>query len=164
MAKPIALVPVPSEHQQGARDELLRKIEAAPLEHAKALMALWDLLEVAHERQLIDIAHGLIATSDYVVDKLAEGAGLPSSIQAMRNAIMLAQMLGSLDPEVMHRLVQGMPNAMQQGTANAAADKPPSLWKSIKGFMSEDGRRALAMFSGITVGLGAALNPAKKRD
>jgi hypothetical protein len=58
MAKPIAIVPIPADNQQGAKDQLLRKLDEAPLEHAPALLALWNLLEAAHEKQLIEIATG----------------------------------------------------------------------------------------------------------
>jgi uncharacterized protein YjgD (DUF1641 family) len=159
MAKAIAIVPVPSHNQQGAKDELLRKLAAAPVEHAAALMQLYELLEVAHEKQVLEIAHGVLSSTDGIVSRLAHAANSESSINAMRNGLLLVEMAGAMDPEALHRLVKAMPSAIQQGHAEASAAKPPSLWTSLKRLMSEDGRRMLGFGTSVLVALGAALGP-----
>jgi hypothetical protein len=62
---------------------------------------------------------------------------------------------------VLHQLVKALPNGLHQANQQASADKPPSVWKSVKGFMSEDGRRMLAFASTLVVALGAALGKKK---
>jgi uncharacterized protein YjgD (DUF1641 family) len=162
MAKAIAIVPVPSQSQQGAIDEINRKLAAAPVEHAEALLKLYGLLEMANDKKVLDIATGVLSSSDYILTKLAEASKNESSIQAMRNGIMMLEMLGSLDPEVLHSLVKALPNGLSQANEIAVAQKPPSAWKSLRGFMSEDGRRMLGFASTLVVALGAALGPKKK--
>jgi uncharacterized protein YjgD (DUF1641 family) len=162
MAKAIAIVPVPANNQQGAKDELLRKLAAAPVEHAAAVLSLYDLLEMAHEKQVLDIARGVLSSSDFLISKLAEAAKNESSVKAMRNGIMMLEMLGSLDPEVLHQVVKALPNALHQGNESAKQTKTPSLWTSLRGFVSADGRRALGFGSAVVVALGAALGPKRK--
>jgi uncharacterized protein YjgD (DUF1641 family) len=162
MAKAIGLVPVPSHNQDGVREELQRRIAAAPVEHAEALLSLWELLQIAEERQVLDIAKGVLASSDFLVEKVAAGANTPGAIRAMRNGLLLAELLGSVDPEVLTRLVKALPPAMEQGTKDATAEKAPSLWSSLRGFMSADGRRTLGLLSGVTVAVGSALGGKKK--
>jgi uncharacterized protein YjgD (DUF1641 family) len=163
MAKPIAIVPIPADNQTGAKDELLRKLDAAPLEHAAALLALWDLLEAAHEKQLLELAHGAISGGDAIIAKLAHAAASPAAIQGTRNLIMLAEMLGSLDSDVLHQVVKALPHALQQAHAQAAAPTPPSLWATLRQLTSSDARRALIMLAGMAAALGAAMGPKKDR-
>jgi uncharacterized protein YjgD (DUF1641 family) len=163
MAKAIELVPVPAHNPDGVREELQRKLAAAPLEHAEALLSLWELLQIAEDRQVIDIAKGLLATSDNLVEKLAAGANMPGSIRAMRNGLLLAELLGALDPETLKALVQALPSAVKTGSESATAEKPPSLWSSVRGFFSADGRRTLGLMSGLAVALGAALQQKSKK-
>lgn len=160
MAKAIAVVPVPANNQQGARDELLRKLDAAPLEHAAALLALWELLEAAHEKQLIETARGAIAAGDTILGKLAEAAANPGAIKGLRNLILIGEMLGSLDPEALHRVVKSLPNALHETQAQAAQE-PPSLWQIFRRLRSADARRALGMLAGMAAALGAAIGPRK---
>ena len=161
MAKPIAIVPIAAEQQQGAKDELLRKLNAAPLEHASALLALWDLLEAAHEKQLIAAATGAIAAGDTIVNKLAEAAATPGAVQGLRNLILMAEMAGSLDPESLRLLVKALPNGLHQTQAQAASQAAPSLWKIFRRLSSADARRALGFAAALAATLGAALGPRK---
>jgi len=161
MAKAIAVVPVPSESQQGAKDELLRRLDAAPLDHAAALLALWELLEAAHEKQLIESARGAIAASDTIINKLAEAAANPGAVQGLRNLILMAEMAGSLDPESLRLLVKALPNGLHQTQAQAASQPAPSLWKIFRRLSSADARRALGFAAALAATLGAALGPRK---
>jgi uncharacterized protein YjgD (DUF1641 family) len=160
MAKPIAIVPIPADNQQGAKDELLRKLDAAPLEHASALLALWELLEAAHQKQLLEIATGAIAAGDTIVNKLAEAAANPGAIQGLRNLIILTEMLGSLDPESLRLLVKALPNGLHETQAQAAV-QPPSRWQIFRQLSSADSRRALAMAAGVAASVGAAIGQCK---
>jgi uncharacterized protein YjgD (DUF1641 family) len=164
MAKAIGLVPVPSHNQEGAREELQRRIAAAPVEHAEALLSAWELLQMAEDRQVLDMAKGLLGSADNLVERLAAGANTPGAIRAMRNGLLLAELLGSVDPEVLTRLLKALPSAVADGTKDATAEKPPSLWSSLRGFMSVEGRRTLGLLSGITVAVGSALGDKKKKD
>jgi uncharacterized protein YjgD (DUF1641 family) len=161
MAKAIAIVPTPKDSPQGIKDELLRRLDAAPLEHAEAMLKLYDLLEVANERHVLDIAKGALASTDGIVTRVAHELNKQSSINAIRNGMMMVEMLGSLDPEVLHHVVKALPAALASGTASATSSKPPSLWKSLRGFLSAEGRRTLGFASALTVALGAALGKKK---
>lgn len=163
MAKAIAVVPVPSENQQGAKDELLRRLDAAPLEHAAALLALWDLLEAAHEKQLIETARGAIAASDTIINRLAEAAANPGAVRGLRNMFLLAELLGALDPEILHGVVQALPGAVDEHR-QAVAAKAPSLWAILRQMSSPDARRVLGLLAGVMTTAGAALSGKNRPD
>lgn len=162
MANAIAIVPVPSQNQAGAKDELQSRLDAAPLEHAAAMLALWELLEAAHDKQLIEAARGAIAAGDTIVNKLAAAAANPGAIKGMRNLVLLTEMLGSLDPETLHQVVKALPNSLAQ--ENPQAQRPASFWQIFRQLTSADARRALGFFSSMAVALGKALDPNKPKQ
>jgi uncharacterized protein YjgD (DUF1641 family) len=178
MAKPITLVPLSAQHPEGtppahlnkadatlrARGELRRRLDEAPAEHAEALLALWELLDAAHEHHVLDIATGAISSSADIISRLADAGATEPAIRGIRNALLLSELLGSLDPEALHALVKSLPPVVAQSSAelaaaSSAAAKPPSLWQIFRRFTSADSRRALGVVAGITNALGRSIKP-----
>lgn len=141
MAQPIQLKVAPRD----AKRELLERLEAAPEEHAAALLDGYELLQSMHEHGVFAIARGLLGAGDKVTEALAEGANTTEAIRAMRNGILLAKMLGSIDPEVL----QGTCAAVSQtfSDARAVAYEPPSLFGLMTGFLSRDLRRGMGLIN-----------------
>jgi uncharacterized protein YjgD (DUF1641 family) len=159
MAKPIALVPK-REGAEAAREELRRRIESAPVEHAEALLSLWDLLEAAHENHVLDVARGALSSSGEILERLAETARSETSIRAMRNAILLAELLGAIDPEVLGAVARTLPAVLASAREQAGQQKaPPSLFRVARDFTSPDARRAHALLAGVLNALGRAMKP-----
>lgn len=125
------------------RVELQRKLDAAPLEHAEALLVAFDVLEAAHEKGLLDLMHAAIASKNSVIGKVAEYAKEPVSIQAMRNLLILGRALGSIDPELLH-----------ETESRLSTEESPSLWRSIRRIFSRDGRNGIHRASILLAALG----------
>jgi hypothetical protein len=68
MANPIPFKPALVD----PRTELTRRLEAAPTEHAEALLVAWNILQTAHDEGVLDTVHGLIGAKDTIFAKLAE--------------------------------------------------------------------------------------------
>jgi uncharacterized protein YjgD (DUF1641 family) len=191
MAKAITLVPLSAQHPDGrppatlsdadaklrAREELRRRLDQASAENAEALLALWKLLEAAHQHHVLEIATGAIASSADIITRLADAGATEPAIRGIRNVLLLSELLGSLDPEALHALVKHLPPVTTQAAAEfkaaaasstavkaAEADKPPSLWQIFRRLTSEDSRRALGLIAGLTAALGRSLRPAKKQQ
>jgi uncharacterized protein YjgD (DUF1641 family) len=172
MAHPITFKPKPVDPQL----ELMKLVETAPREHAVALLALWDMLQVAHDQGILDLAKGLIGGKDIITGKLAEAANLPESVAAIRNGMALARVLGSLDADMLQRMAKalgGNPKEAQEQAEMKAAEnrrpvhaepkkeeKPPSLWRIVRTATSADARRGI----GFTLGLLTALGRAQRGD
>lgn len=137
MANPIAFQPRPAD----AKMNLQRRLEAAPAEHAEALLVVWDLLQAAHDQGLLDTAHGLVTAKDTILGKLAEAAKGPEGVAAIRNGIALMKVVASLDPEVVDCMVKAITSASKEHQAEV---EPPSLWALAKRAFSEDSRRGLS--------------------
>jgi uncharacterized protein YjgD (DUF1641 family) len=154
MAKPTELIPKATE----AKDELRRRLEAAPEEHAAALLSAWDLLERLHEAQLLELAKGLASSSSEIIGSLSEALNTRGSITAMRNGLMLVELLGAMQPEALHPIVAAMANGVA-ASQGAAAKKAPSLWEIFKTVRGENARRALGMMVAGLDGVGRAMAP-----
>jgi uncharacterized protein YjgD (DUF1641 family) len=151
MAQPIPLKLPPRDPKQ----ELLAKLENAPAEHAAALLDGYELLQQLHEHGVFTLVRGALGATDKLVEAASAGASSSESIRAMRNAIIMAKMLGSIDPE----FLQGVSTAVGEtfGDAKLVPAKPPSLFSLLIGFTGPDHRRGLALVERLFKKLGAQM-------
>lgn len=163
MAKPVTVLPKPAESPDGARAELRRRIEGAPVEHAEALLALWDLLQAAHENHLLELARGTLYASNDMVERLARAAKSEAATRAMRNVLLLGEVLGALDPAILRSVLAALPAALSRAQEETQRKEPPSLFQIFARLMSRDGRRAQGLLASLLTSVGYAL-PAKNND
>jgi hypothetical protein len=130
---------------KNSRDDLIRKLEQAPEEHAEALLSAYELLQRMHEKGLIDVANGLLSVSETVVGKVVDVASSKEIVTALRVVLMLSNLLNSLDADRIHALL------------TPPEGKPPSLWAIGKEAMSDDARLGMATAVGLLNVFGAAL-------
>lgn len=149
MANPLPFKP----HLEDPHLELQRRVEAAPREHAEALLVAWEMLQTAHDKGLLDLAHGLMGGRDIIATELASAAKRPEAINALRNLISLGRVLGSLDPTTLDHLGKALDGAARE---KEKKEKPPSLWQLFRRVASEDGRRGLSFVTTMLTGLGRA--------
>jgi uncharacterized protein YjgD (DUF1641 family) len=150
MANPITFKPLPVD----PHFELERRLNAAPREHAEALLVVYDILQTAHDNGVLDTAHGLVSARDTIFGKLAEYAKTPEGEAGIRNLLAGAKAFAALDPEVLDRLSRSIVDASQQ---HQQEQKPPSLWQLFQRTNSEDGRRGLSFLTLLLSGLGRSL-------
>ena len=149
MAHPITFKPQPVDYHK----ELMQRVEAAPREHAEALLVAWDLLQTSHDQGILELAQGLIGGKDIIAGKLAEAASIPESVNAIRNGIAMARILGSFDPDMLQRLAQGFDEATKE---HQEEREPPSLWTLFRRSTCSDARRGLSFLTNLLVALGRA--------
>ena len=135
--------------------ELDTQIAAAPKQRGEALLAAWGLLETAHDQGILDALHGAVYAKDAVFGAVAEYAKQQESINAMRNALALAKILGSIDPEILENVARAMAEASEEHRNEV---RPPSLWKLIRRVNSEDSRRGLSFLTLMLAGLGRSMD------
>jgi uncharacterized protein YjgD (DUF1641 family) len=150
MAHPITFVP----QKHDPRKELMERVEAAPHEHAEALLTAWEVLQTAHDKGMLDLAKGLIGGKDVITGKLAEAANTPEVIAGIRNGMAGARLLASVDPEMLQKLAQAMEGAAKD---HKEEKEPPSLWQLFKRGTSKDARRGLSYMTHVLTALGRAM-------
>ena len=149
MANPIVFTPPAVDPHV----ELMRKVEAAPREHAEALLVAWDVLQTAHDQGILDLVQGLLGGRDIIAGKLAEAIAMPESINGVRNLIALGRIASAIDPEVLHRLAKAMDQGMQGPQVDGTT---PSLFRIMRQATSPAGKRGLSFAVQMLVALGTA--------
>jgi uncharacterized protein YjgD (DUF1641 family) len=138
MAQPIALEIPP----RNPRQELRSRLEHAPEEHAEAMLAAYEVLQELHNRGLLEIMRGALATSDEILEKLVDHARTPEAVRAIRNLLFWRRILGSVEPEWFQGIFQAIPEGIAQATAER--DQPVRLFGLLRRAISKDSLRGLA--------------------
>jgi len=149
MANPLAYVPKKAD----PRNELQRRLDAAPIEHAEALLVAYDLLEEAHRQGILDALHGAISARDTIISDLARVGDDPAALNTVRNLIAVGKLLGSFDPQPFSEMAREANDAMEQHKKEKTA---PSMWELFRRMRREDTRRGLAFMMAILAALGRA--------
>jgi uncharacterized protein YjgD (DUF1641 family) len=133
-----------------SRDDLIRRIEQAPVEHAEAMLGTYDLLQELYDKGIIDLLRGLLSAGDTVVEKLTDVVSSKEAVNALRMVLVLGNVLTSINPDALEAVI-----------SSAGKNTPPSLLSIGKQAASEDARRGMAVAVGLMSVLGAALNRGK---
>jgi uncharacterized protein YjgD (DUF1641 family) len=157
VAQPIALeLPV-----RNPRIELQSRLQNAPAEHAEALLAAYEVLQGLHDRGVLDLMRGALGSGDKVLDIAVRAAESPESIRIIRNALLLINMLGSIEPEVLKTFTQAGPEALKMMILKP---EHPGLWTLIKDFFwNPDFRHGLAAVNTMLEVFGRRLSAATKQ-
>jgi uncharacterized protein YjgD (DUF1641 family) len=129
-----------------SREDLIRRVEQAPVEHAEAVLAAYDLLQRLHEKGLLDLLNGLLSAGDTVVNRVVDVVSSKEMVTALRIGLIFSSMLSSIDADALHSVLAG------------AGKEAPSLLALGKQAASKDARRGLATAVGLLNVFGAALN------
>ena len=136
---------------RNSRDDLIRRVEQAPLQHAQAVLAAYDLLQRLHEKGVIDLLSGLLSAGDTVVEHVVDLISSKEIVTALRMALIFSNLLSSIDPNKLHAVISN-------------PGKPPSLLGIGKHAMSKDARRGLAAAVGLLELVGEALHSPKSES
>jgi uncharacterized protein YjgD (DUF1641 family) len=153
MAKPIELMPKINA-AQGAREELKRRIDAAPVDHGDAVLDAYELLQQLHESGTLDVLRGLLGAGDEVVRHAVGVAIKPELVAVLRNLLILGRLISDVSPDKLERVLGDVSAAL----AKEPVDNPPSLFAIFRRFSSVESRRALNAAATVleTVGKGMA--------
>jgi uncharacterized protein YjgD (DUF1641 family) len=139
MAQPITLKIAPRDPKQ----ELLSRLENAPVEHAAALLDGYELLQQLHEHGVFEMVRGGLHAKEKIVEDLALGASAGESIRALRNLMILAKMLGSIDPAFLQSLSDAAGETL--GNAKIAAEKPPGVFATVRRLLGSSPRIGVSL-------------------
>ncbi|HVJ04477.1 MAG TPA: hypothetical protein VM578_02265 [Candidatus Saccharimonadales bacterium] len=159
MAKPVTMFP----KVRNEREELQAKLSDAPVEHAAALLDLYELAQVSHEHGTLDLLRGLVGASDDLIGRVASGLSKPESIRASRNLIELIKLLSWFDPETLKGVVDQGETLLAIGPI-AQQPEPPGWWTIFQRMTSRDGRRGLALIAEVMNEFGRRIDRSKTRE
>jgi uncharacterized protein YjgD (DUF1641 family) len=155
MAQPIPLELLARD----ARVELQTRLQNAPLEHAEALLAAYEVLQGLHDRGALELMRGALGSSDKVIEIIVDASKTPESIRGIRNILILTKILGSIEPELVEGFARSVPEALAE--TKACDPKPPGFWGILKQFGNRDFRRGLVLINSMLEAFGRNL-PSEK--
>jgi uncharacterized protein YjgD (DUF1641 family) len=148
MARPIALELPPRD----PRLELRKRLEEAPVEHAEALLDSYELLQQLHDHGVFELLRGALGASDKLIETAVDAAKSDESVRAIRNAIILGKMLGSINPEVLQCVAVAAGETL--GCYEKPVVEPPGLFSLLSQFRHKELRRSIALINKFLETLG----------
>jgi uncharacterized protein YjgD (DUF1641 family) len=148
MAQPIPFTPAPAS----AADSAERLVEALD-KHTDAIVSALELLQLLHDRGVLELLRGLVGAGDQLVGILTGAAGAPESLRGIRNFILLTKFFASIPPEVLESLVR----TASEGAEREKANRAPGLLQLLRRAGSEDSRHAIAVTLDLLESVGKAL-------
>ena len=141
MAQPIPLELPP----RNPRKELLDRLKTAPQEHAEALLDAFDLLEELHQAGALQKLRGTVSASDEILEYAVTAAKSPEGTRALRNLLILGQILGSIDPDLLKCIAIAVGESL--GSDRKPVTRPPGLLALLSEFRQPELRRSVALIN-----------------
>jgi uncharacterized protein YjgD (DUF1641 family) len=147
MAQPIPLTLAPKGVDPAER------LEDALHKHTDAIVSALELLQLLHDRGVLELARGLVGAGDQLVGILTAAAGTPESLRGMRNFILLTKFFASIPPDVLNSLVR----TASEGAEREKAQRAPGVLQLLRRAGSENSRHAIAVTLDLLESVGKAL-------
>ena len=150
MARALGLEVAPRD----PREELRKRLEAAPEAHAEALLDGYELLQELHDAGILRVLRGAVSAGDKLIETAVDAAKSEEAIRAQRNAMILGKMLAAIDPEVLHSFA----NAVSRTLGSLPpVEKPPGFLGLIGAFSRPEQRRSMGLINKFLEALGYEL-------
>jgi len=148
MAQPIAFhapaKPAPSN---------MERLRNAPAEHAEAVLSGYELLQILHDRGVLNLLRGLVGGGDALIGTITSAVDTPESIRAIRNFLLLTKFFANIPPDVLDSLV----DTVNAGAKREKTHKAPGLLRLFWRLRNEDSRHAASVALDLVEGFGKGL-------
>ncbi len=148
MAQPISLLP---PHQNGNGAD--RHLRESPHQHADAILSALDLLQLLHDRGVLELLRGMVGAGEQLVGTLTAAVDTPESLRAIRNFILLTKFFGTIPPDILDNLVQ----TATQGAQREKTQRAPGVFELLRRLRSENSRHAIAVTLDLLESVGKGL-------
>jgi len=135
------------------RDDLYQRLENAPREHAEALLAACEILQLLHDKGLLELARGALGSGEKILEILVKAANSPEVIRGIRNFIILTKLFATLEPKLLEHLADAVPKSLVE----AKTKKPLGLLQLMSKAANADTRRIMTIMIRVVESLGKDL-------
>src|SRR5260370_30789267 len=109
--------PIPVElPKRGPREELRSRLEQAPIEHAEAVLAGFEVLQGLHDKGVLELLRGVLDGGNTILEIAVEATKTPEAIHGIRNLLILTKIVGAIDPETLKKFAEAVPDAVAGAT------------------------------------------------
>jgi uncharacterized protein YjgD (DUF1641 family) len=135
-----------------SRDDLIRRVQQAPVEHAEAVLSAYELLQLLHEKGMLDLLSGALSAGETVVNHVVGVVSSKEMVTALRIGLIFSNLLGAIDPDKLSDVL------------SKAGNEPPSLLAIAKQATSKEARRGMSVAVGLLNVLGATLDKPRREE
>ncbi|GGH86329.1 uncharacterized protein YjgD (DUF1641 family) [Pullulanibacillus pueri] len=161
MAKAITQIrrvdPTPEELQA----QSISKILGAVAENGEAIMKVMDIVSQLDQMGVLDALDALAKRRVDVAEIMIHQVNQPAMHKVMKNGMNMFKFLGSLNPDQIQMLMDGIGHGVDKATATESNDKKTSLWSLGKAMKKPEVKESLAMLITILEGMGESLQREK---
>jgi uncharacterized protein YjgD (DUF1641 family) len=131
----------------------MERLQNAPAEHADALLSAYELLQLLHDRGVLNLLRGLVGGGDELIGAITAAVDTPESIRAIRNFLLLTKLFASIPPDVLNSLVE----TVSAGAKREKAHQAPGLLRLLWRLRNQDSRHAASIALDLLEGVGKGL-------
>src|SRR5580704_7255121 len=136
MAQPIPLTVAPRSEQ-----DPIERLDAALRTHSDAIVSSLELLQLLHDRGVLDLLRGLVGAGDQLAGMATAALDSPDSVRAIRNFILLTKIFSSIPPDVLDSLVR----TAMEGADREKSQRAPGMLQLMRRMSGENSRHAIAV-------------------
>jgi uncharacterized protein YjgD (DUF1641 family) len=152
MAHPIPLELPPRD----PRAELQTRLQNASLEHAEALLAAYQVLQGLHDQRVLEVLQGALGSGDKLMNMATEALNSPVTVRGLSNIMILARVLGSIEPDLLEGFARSLPEAI--AATKARQGTSPGFWGILMKFRNQNFRRGLVLINSLLEAFGKNLS------
>jgi uncharacterized protein YjgD (DUF1641 family) len=124
------------------------------VQHAEALLESYELLQQLHDSGVLRLLRGALSSGDMLLETAVNAAKSEAAIRGLRNALALAKMLGTINPDLLQAFSVAMTETL--GCQKPIVE-PPGLFKLLAEFRQPELRRSIALVNKFLETLGGEL-------
>src|ERR1700689_2729281 len=148
MAQPIPLTFTPSNESDS-----IERLDEALRTHSDAILSALQLLQLLHDRGVLDLLRGLVGAGDQLAGMATAAIDSPDSVRSIRNFILLTKFFANIPPDVLDSLVR----TAMDGAEREKSHRAPGILQLLGRMNSENSRHALAVTLDLLESVGKAL-------
>jgi uncharacterized protein YjgD (DUF1641 family) len=148
MAQPIQLTIAP-----GNESNSIERLEDALRSHTDAILSALQLLQLLHDRGVLELLRGLVGAGDQLAGMATAAIDSPDSVRAIRNFILLTKFFASVPPDILESLVR----TAMDGAEREKSHRAPGILQLLGRMNSENSRHAIAVTLDLLESVGKGL-------
>lgn len=149
-------------HQRNAKQELYHQLHSAPEEHVEALLDVYALVQLLHDKGIFELMKDSLGAGEQVLGVLTETLEREEVVRTIRNLTIFIKMIGAMEPDTLEKIMKSLSNQFEGAKAQK---KPPGLLRLLGQLADADSRRAMAPVAAAlqTAGRSIPKPPTKER-
>lgn len=152
---------IPYDHRtRDARQELYHKLQGAPEHHIEALLDLYAILQLLHDKGILEVIKDALGSGEKVLEILTGTMERDEIVRTVRNLTIFIKLIGAIEPDALENLMTALSDKVEKSKVK----KPPGLLRLLGQLSSKDSRRGLETIVGALQVAGKTMPRQKKEE